>query len=168
MHYTWWDRENTAKPVLRNGDDDSALATFDGEIALVGDEQWALSHNPTLGASVTLPDGREFQAFGRLKKDERIPVSLDGASLTIVAETSKEFVVEDADGAKVAQFTGSNHGVRKAIVEYSDDADMSTEGAIALAYFSRIMLEARTVTMGTALIGTLALLSLAAIVAALI
>lgn len=165
MHYTSWDREDTKKPRLLREGGPEELAVFDSKEnkADVAGETWQLSVDKDLGASATLADGREFRASGKLQKDKSLKVSLNGRSFEFINEAKNDWIVDDAESHKVAQFTGAKNGVRKAILEFEDDADFDTDEAVALSWFARLTLESRLDRSSVALISTLVLLTIVAV-----
>lgn len=163
MRYTSWDRSDARRPVLQEEDGVRTLAVFTDDTATVGDEKWRLDVEPKSGATMTLPDGREFRARGNFKRGSLVEVSVDGTEFSLVGETSKEWVIDDAAGEKVGQFTGAHRGVRKAIVEFDGDGEPTDEQAIALSYFARLILDSKQVNAGIALIVTMLLLTIVAI-----
>lgn len=140
------------------------LATFSDDHADVAGQRWEVSVDKNTGAQLTLPDGREYLLYGNLTKDSELRATLDGRTFNLVGETSKEWIIDDAESRKVGQFTLAQHGVRKAIVEYDGDVEISDEEAIGLGFFSRVVLEHRTERTGIMLIATLVLLSVVAVV----
>lgn len=168
MRYTSWDRTDRDRPVLLEEDGLRELATFTDDHAEVAGERWEVSVDKKQGASLTLPDGREFLLYGDLTRDSQLRASLDGRTFALIGETSKEWIIDDADDEKVGQFTLAKHGVRKAIVEYDGDVSVSDEEAVALGFFARMILEQRTERTGVMLIATLVLLTIVAIAVFLI
>lgn len=165
MRYTSWDRSDREKPVLLEEDGPRQLGVFGEDVAEVDGEQWALSVDKQLGASMTLPDGREFSAHGRFNRDTNITATLDGHTFTFIGETSKEWIIEDASGDKVGQFTSAKRGVVKSIVEFDGDVEITEDEAIGLSWFARQILEERQGQSGVGLIALLVLLSIVAILA---
>lgn len=165
MRYTSWDRSDARRPVLQEEDGVRTLAVFTENTATVGDEQWALDVDPKAGASMTLPDGREFRARGSLKRGSLVEATVAERSFNLVGETSKDWVIEDAAGEKVGQFTGAHRGVRKAIVEFDGEGEPTDEEAIALSWLARLILDNRQTNAGIALIVTMLLLTLVAVLA---
>lgn len=163
MRYTSWDRSDPRAPILREEDGVRDLAVFTESTATVGGEQWALDVDPKSGASMTLPDGREFRARGNLKRGSLVEATVAERSFHLVGETSKDWVIEDADGEKVGQFTGAHRGVRRAIVEFDGEGEPTEEEAIALSWFARLILDAKQTNAGIALIVTMLLLTLVAV-----
>lgn len=77
----------------------------------------------------------------------------------MVAETSKNWIIDDAAGQKVGQFTSDHNGVRRAILEFEGETQLAPVDIVALAWASRLVLEARKMNNSTALIAFLVLLS---------
>lgn len=160
MHYVSWDRADREAPVLVVEDGPNALAKFTQERAeLTSGEVWELITTPE-GGAVARHDGREVvRADGSLRRDKQIPVTVDERRYVLVAETSKNWIIDDAQGQKVAQFTADHNGVRRSILEFEGETDLAVVDIVALAWVSRLVLEARKMINSTALIAFLVLLS---------
>ena len=173
MHYTSWDRGDRDRPRLLAEDGPLELATFDtgAEKAVVAEETWELSYSKDLGATATLADGRGYRAAGKFPRDKQLKVSLDGRSFTLVNENKNDWIIDDGHDHKIAQFTGSHHGVRQAILEFEGDAGdhgLDSDDIVALSWFARLALESRMDQTANALIGTLIILTLAGVLAFII
>lgn len=101
----------------------------------------------------TLPDGRVFTAGGKdrpkLARAKKIDVDLGGdRHLFVVCEGSQNYVIEDARGGKLGQFTGANRGVRAAEIQYDTDDGraLPDEEKIFLSWVARRVLEYRMVS----------------------
>lgn len=160
MHYVSWDRADREAPVLLVEDGPAALAKFTHANAeLTSGEVWELVTTPE-GGAVAQQDGREVvRAEGSLRRDKQIPVTVEGRRYVLVAETSKNWIIDDADGEKIGQFTSDHNGVRRAILEFEGETALNPVDVIALAWVSRLVLEARKMINSTALIGFLVFLS---------
>ena len=160
MHYVSWDRTNRDEPKLLAEAGPDVLATFTHDSAQLEGDTWDLIPSPESGAVAKDSTGREIvRVDGSLKRDKHLTVHVDGAPYAIVGETSKNFIIDDADGQKVAQFTSDHNGVRKAILEFEGETTLPYTHIVALAWASRMVLEARKMVNSTALIGFLAFLS---------
>lgn len=160
MHYVSWDRADREAPVLLAEGGPDALAKFTHERAeLTSGEVWDLVTTPE-GGAVAMQDGREVvRVNGSLRRDKQIPVTVDARQYVMVAETSKNWIIDDAAGQKVGQFTSDHNGVRRAILEFEGETALAPVDIVALAWASRLVLEARKMTNSTALIAFLVLLS---------
>lgn len=160
MHYVSWDRADREAPVLVVEDGPNALAKFTHERAeLTSGEVWQLITTPE-GGAVATNDGHEIvRAAGSLRRDKQIPVTVDDRRYVLVAETSKNWIIDDEQGQKVAQFSSDHNGVRRAILEFEGETDLAGVDIVALAWVSRLVLEARKMINSTALIAFLVLLS---------
>lgn len=165
MKYTSWDRTDRDAPVLLAEAGPQELGRFTDETAAVNGSTWALAHHEDTGAYASLADGRVFRADGDLRKDKTITVDLAGRVFTFVNESSNNWIIDDADGTKIGQFSGGDNGVRKAILEFEDGVALPVEEVAALSWFARLILEARLTKGSTALIATLILMSVVAILA---
>lgn len=161
MHYVSWDRADRESPVLLVEEGPDALAKFTHERAeLTSGEVWDLVTTPEGGAVATQNGKEVVRAEGSLRRDKQIPVTVDGArQYVMVAETSKNWIIDDAAGEKVGQFTSDHNGVRRAILEFEGETALAPVDIVALAWASRLVLEARKMTNSTALIAFLVLLS---------
>lgn len=155
--YTSWGKrfKNEGKlfiNVLR-GADEEVLATF-GEVpskafettAQVDNQQWELSFDIGGTATAKLPDGRVFSAQAGEKtftKSKRIEIDMDGTTMVAINEEKNNWIIDDADENKVAQFTGLNNGMRRAILEFEADAAIDKDQEIFLSWVTRKTLESR-------------------------
>ncbi|AKK09322.1 hypothetical protein HCH15_03875 [Corynebacterium testudinoris] len=165
MHFTSWDRSDTDAPVLLAEDGPQELGRFAAETAAVNGSTWKLDFDKNAGATATLIDGRVYRAVGNFRKDKTIEVVLGEKKFTLVNENSSNWIIDDAASKKVAQFSGANHGVRKAILEFEGEAALPVEEVAALSWFARLILESRLSKSSTAVIGTLAIMTVVAILA---
>ncbi|WP_295626727.1 hypothetical protein [uncultured Corynebacterium sp.] len=124
---------------------EEAIATAEGawDLDVVGDGNLV----------ATLPDGRVFTASGKdrpkLARAKSIDVDL-GADrhLAVICEGAQNYVIEDAHGVKLGQFTGANRGVRAAEIQYDTDEGraLPDEEKIFLTWVARRVLEFRMVS----------------------
>ena len=166
MHYVSWDRTNRDALKLLAEDGPDILGVFEHDRAIVCGQHWELTSHPETGAVAT-SGGREIvRTSDSLKRAKRIDVLVEDTPYAFIPETSKNWVVEGPDGAKVAQFTQDHNGVRKAILEFEHDAEGLTTAEIAgLSWFTRVILDANTQGKAWAWIITLVLASIVALVA---
>ncbi|MDR7329961.1 hypothetical protein [Corynebacterium guangdongense] len=166
MRYTSWDRGDRDKPRLLAEEGPLELGVFDTQAgtASVGAETWSLAVDKDMGASATLDDGRVYRLAGRLAKDEELNASLDGRSFTLINENSSHWIIEDANGDKVAQFSGQNSGVRAAILEFEGETELAPNEIVALSWFARTVLESRMEKGNNVLIIFMLLLALVAVI----
>lgn len=167
MHYTSWDRADRERPVLLAEEGPETLADFGPTAAEVGEDHWRLEVTPGLGATATDLEGRVYRLAGRLGRDKRLEASLVGRTFSFINENAGDWIIDDADGTKVGQFSARNSGVRRAILEFEGDHadhDLSATEVAALSWFARIILEEKTSGMAIPIIATLTLASLVAIV----
>lgn len=160
MHYVSWDRTQRDAPKLLAEAGPEVLGTFTYDRAQVGGEEWELSSHPESGAIATRGGVEIVRAAGSLKRAKRIDVDIEGQHFTLVPENSKEWIVDDAAGNKVAQFTQDHNGVRKAILEFEGDTDLPLTQVAGLAWVTRTVLESRKMVNSTALIAFLVFLSI--------
>ncbi len=160
MHYVSWDRTNRDALKLLAEDGPDILGVFEHDRAIVCGQHWELTSHPETGAVAT-SGGREIvRTSDSLKRAKRIDVLVEDTPYAFIPETSKNWVVEGPDGAKVAQFTQDHNGVRKAILEFEGETALPPTHVAGLAWLSRSVLEARKMVTSTALIATLVFLSL--------
>lgn len=168
MHYVSWDRTNRDALKLLAEDGPDILGVFEHDRAIVCGQHWELTSHPETGAVAT-SGGREIvRTSDSLKRAKRIDVLVEDTPYAFIPETSKNWVVEGPDGAKVAQFTQDHNGVRKAILEFEGETALPPTHVAGLAWLSRSVLEARKMVMSTALIASLVFLSLFTIVVAVL
>lgn len=162
MHWVSWDRTDRDKPKLQVEAGPEVLAIFDEQSALVDGQRWELAYTEVSGA-VAWIDGREIVRTGPTKREKQIPVVVEGREYLVVNEDSNDWIIDDAAGQKVAQFSGKRQGVRKANLEFEGETDLPLTDIVALAWISRLSLEKKTMGSNNALIATLVLLSLVVI-----
>lgn len=164
MHYTSWDRTDRTHPRLLADAGPEVLATFNDSVgtAEVGEATWGISKSAD-ALEATLDDGRTFALTGDLSRGKTLDADLAGRRYTVVAETSREFIIDDADSNKVAQFTSKNSGVRRALLEFEHDDFLPIDDVVALSWFTRQILEARLEPRNNALLITLVALSVIAL-----
>lgn len=159
-------------PILAEDREVAEYARVGGEESIATAEgAWALqAADGRLDA--TLPDGRAFVAEAadkpRFSRAKRITVDFGegaGEPLAILCESQQHYVIEDAAGGKLGQFTGASHGVRRAEIQYDTPAGraLPEERKIFLSWVARRVLEARMVS--TTWVLTLVLLLLIAYLA---
>lgn len=166
ISHTSWDRTDRETLILVKEDGPAAFGRFNGNSAEISGAHWRLDVTPDLGASATLEDGRVLRIAGNLGRDKRLEASLDGRTFTFINENGGDWVIEDVDAAKVAQFSAKNSGVRKSILELDQDyQDLSDGEIVALSWFARLILESHTKSKSIAIIATLVLLSIVAVLA---
>ncbi len=168
MHYTSWDRSDREKPVLLVEEGPERLGVFAEHSAEVDGNFWRVEVSD-LGASATLDDGSVYRLAGRLGRDKRLEASLNGRTFHYVNENSGDWIIDDVDDNKVAQFSAKNSGVRKAILEFEDDAEgLNTAEIAGLSWFTRAILEKNTKNSAWVWIITLVLASIVALLAVFI
>lgn len=165
MHYTSWDRSQTQRPLLLADAGPEEVAAFSDDAARVGSDTWTLD---TDNAVAVAGSGEEYRLDGDRKKDDRLTAKLGGRSVEFVNEKRSDWVVLDAEGEKIGQFSGANSGVRSAIVEFDGPVELSVPEIVAVSWFARLILEARLDKKTTGIIATLAAASVVAIIAFLL
>ncbi|MGD7002856.1 hypothetical protein [Corynebacterium halotolerans] len=174
MHYTsWGPREKTGGetriPLLIEGGPEElgvfSEAAPEGTAAIAG-QIWQLHVDPAEGVRATLPDGTSYQASGNFGRDKKIEVSLGGRTFVFVNEARTDWIVDDAEGRKVGQFSGGNNGVRRSILEFEPGVELSDAEVAGLSWMVRLVLESRLGTSSRTLLWTLLLFTVAGIIAA--
>lgn len=164
MHYVSWDRTDRDAPKLLAEAGPEVLGVFQEDRASVNGEIWNLTAAHEAGGAVATRGGEEIvRATGSLQRDREIPVTIEGRTYLLVGETSQNWIVDDAAGDKVAQFTSDNSGVRKAVLEFEGDTALPLTDVAGLAWVSRLVLESRKRVSSTVLISTLVLFSAVAL-----
>ena len=162
MHYVSWDRTDRDSLKLLAEAGPEVLGVFTHDRAQVGGEQWELVSSPESGAVATRDGVEIVRAHDSLKRARQIRVEVEGRVYDFVGETSQNWIVDDAAGTKVAQFTSDHNGVRKAILEFEGDTELPLIDVASLAWISREILEARKLVSSNVLIATLLLFSVIA------
>ncbi len=168
MHYVSWDRTNRDAPVLLAEAGPDVLGTFTHDRARVGAQEWSLVAHPESGAVATRGGEEIIRATGSLRRAKQIDAVIFGDTFHLVPENSKEWIVDDAHGNKVAQFTQDHNGVRKAILEFEGETDLPLEQVVGLAWVTREVLEARKMSSSKALIAFLVFLSAFTVIVAVL
>ncbi|MCX7543208.1 hypothetical protein OS128_09815 [Corynebacterium sp. P5848] len=166
---TWGPRETSDGHTtlsLALGDRDVAVfetEPVDDHRATVEGAEWRLSAPKSGPLSATLADGRVFTATPnkpRLARAKTITVDFAGESEAVfVNEARTDWVIEAADGTKLGQFSGANHGVRKVIVEMEPDVTLPVDRAVFAAWVSRMALEAKMISSTVVLTVSLLILT---------
>ena len=131
----------------------------------MGDREWQLSFDIDGTASATLPDGRVFTADPGEKgfsKSKNIRIDMDGTHMEAINENKNNWIIDDAASQKVAQFTGVNNGMRRAILEFDKGVHLPVDQEIFLSWITRKTLESRM--LGTSWALTLFLVVLTPII----
>ena len=180
MHYTSWGRRGktdgrTELPLLvGEGPEELGRFTDTGAgsaTAVVDGEEWTLSFDPRQGATAMLADGAVFRAPGDFRRGKRLEIDLAGRRFTFLNEGRSDWIVEDANSEKIAQFSGGGRGTIRSILEFENEGegtDLSRREIAGLSWFTRLALESRLENSSVALIGTLALASVVAVLAFLV
>lgn len=164
MHYVSWDRAERDAPKLLAEAGPEVLGVFHDDRASVNGEIWDLTVSPEAGAVATRGGKEIVRALDPLRRGDRVRVDIEGRAYTMVGETSRNWIIDDAAGNKVAQFSREHSGVRQAILEFEGETDLPQTDVAGLAWVSRELMEARQIGSANALIATLTLLSAVALV----
>ncbi|WPF65534.1 MULTISPECIES: hypothetical protein [unclassified Corynebacterium] len=164
--YTSWGQRGSATPLLME-EGPEELGTFGVERATVGEQSWIL-HATKDQATATTEAGETFALAGNRARAKNLTADLGGRTVTFLNESRQDWVIEDAHGAKIAQFSGGNNGVRRCVLEVEEGAQVSTTEVVALSWFVRLILEARLRASSTVLIITLVAATLIAVLAILL
>ncbi len=177
MDYTSWGRRTTVDgrtemPLfVEDGPEEIGRFVVDEEIAssaIVDGVAWRTEFHPDRGATATLPDGTVYRASGDFTRGKEIDVRLGDRRFTLLNEKRNDWVVDDGNSVKVAQFSGANQGVRRAILEFDREpgaTELTVAETAALSWFARLLLEARLGSSSKTLILILALATVVAILA---
>ncbi|RSZ62430.1 hypothetical protein EAH68_09845 [Corynebacterium hylobatis] len=165
MHYTSWDRTDTDAPVLLAEGGPAELGRFTADAATVDGQVWGLSFTKETGARATLADGRVLDAPGNFGRDKTITVDVAGTKYSLINEASTNWIIEDAAGEKIGQFSGAGNGVRQSILEFEGETDLPVETVAGLSWLVRLVLESRLGRSSLVLIGTLIIMSVIAVLA---
>ena len=163
MHYVSWDRTDRDNLKLLAEAGPEVLGVFQPDRASVNGEIWDLVVSPESGAIATRGGDEIVRAHDPLRRGDRVRVDVEGRQYLMVGESSRNWIIDDADGNKVAQFTRDQSGVRKAILEFEGETDLPLTDIAGLAWLSRSLTEARQVQSANVLIATLTLMSAVAL-----
>ncbi|KQB85122.1 hypothetical protein [Corynebacterium oculi] len=164
--YTSWGQRGSTTPLLvEEGPEE--LGTFGVERATVGEQSWLLSATKET-VTATTEAGVAFTLTGKRARAKTLSADLGGRAVTLLNEARQDWVIVDAQGTKIAQFSGGNNGVRRCVLEIEEGARVSTAEAVALSWFVRLILEARLGASSTVLIVTLLAATLIAVLAVLL
>ncbi|WP_080793902.1 hypothetical protein [Corynebacterium pacaense] len=157
--YTSWSkrskREGQLSTDLLRGEEGTKVATFGDSpaktfesTATVENADWKIHFAIGGEASATLPDGRVFTADPGDKgfsKSKSIEIDMAGLKMLALNENKNNWIIDDADSQKVAQFTGVNNGVRRSILEFEDGVALPLDQEVFLSWVARKTLESRLV-----------------------
>lgn len=176
MHYTSWGKREKENgdiriPLLIEGGPEElgvfTEATPDGTAA-VGGQVWQLHFDQAEGARATLPNGVAYHAPGKFGRDKEITVSLGEKTFYFVNESGSDWIIDDAQRNKVGQFSGGGNGVRKSILEFEPEVELSNDEWAGLSWLVRLVLESKLGSSSRSLLWTLVLFTVVGVVAAFV
>ncbi|MDK4249631.1 hypothetical protein QPX14_02250 [Corynebacterium pseudodiphtheriticum] len=192
MRYTSWDRNDRNTPVLLEEDGPNRLGVFSGELAQLDGANWQLQVEQSRGIEAVDAESSQLKLSveGNLARASRLLARVGEREFTLINESGKNWIIDDENGNKVAQFSGANRGVRRAILEFDGPtaagpaasgpagagvgaSGEETRGAealsrdeiIALSFSARMILESRLSSSAVGIIATLLLCTIVAILA---
>lgn len=192
MRYTSWDRNDRNTPVLLEEDGPNRLGVFSGELAQLDGANWQLQVEQSRGIEAVDAESSQLKLSveGNLARASRLLARVGEREFTLINESGKNWIIDDENGNKVAQFSGANRGVRRAILEFDGPtaagpaasgpagagvgaSGEETRGAealsrdeiIALSFSSRMILESRLSSSAVGIIATLLLCTIVAVLA---
>lgn len=144
--YTSWGKRGETTPLFVEAGPEE-LGSFGSGTATVDGQPWLLTVDSKEGARAVAGEGVEYALEGRIGRDRHLTARVGEHQLSFINERRDDWVIEDHRGEKVAQFSGGNNGVRKAILEVehtrSSGVELTRSEAAALSWFARLLLEAR-------------------------
>ncbi len=164
MHYVSWDRSDRTHPALMVEAGPEQLAVFSADAATVDSQSWQLEVDKNTGATATW-EGGQARLEGRIGRAKHHRATVGEEVYHFLCEQGSDWIIEDASGEKVAQFSGKNSGMRRAILEFEGETALPVQQVTALAWFARLILEEKTSGMAIAWIASLALATVAAFLA---
>lgn len=194
MRYTSWDRNDRNTPVLLEEDGPNRLGVFSDELAQLDGANWQLQVEQSRGIEAVDAESSQLKLSveGNLARASRLLARVGEREFTLINESGKNWIIDDENGNKVAQFSGANRGVRRAILEFDGPtaagaaasgpagagvgaSGEETRGAealsrdeiIALSFSARMILESRLSSSAVGIIATLLLCTIVAILASL-
>ncbi|ERJ43616.1 hypothetical protein N579_08890 [Corynebacterium pseudodiphtheriticum 090104] len=192
MRYTSWDRNDRNTPVLLEEDGPNRLGVFSDELAQLDGANWQLQVEQSRGIEAVDAESSQLKLSveGNLARASRLLARVGKREFTLINESGKNWIIDDENGNKVAQFSGANRGVRRAILEFDGPtaagaaasgsagagvgaSGEETRGAealsrdeiIALSFSARMILESRLSSSAVGIIATLLLCTIVAILA---
>ena len=170
MRHTSWDRNDRNTPVLLEEDGPQRLAVFSDDAAELDGSRWQLQVEQSRGIKAIDAESGESRLTidGNLARAKRLLARAGEREFSFVNESGKNWIIDDENGNKVAQFTGSNRGVRRAVLEFDAEADakpLQRDEIIALSFAARMILESRLSSSAVGIIATLLLCTVVAILA---
>lgn len=192
MRYTSWDRNDRNTPVLLEEDGPNRLGVFSDELAQLDGANWQLQVEQSRGIEAVDAESSQLKLSveGNLACASRLLARVGEREFTLINESGKNWIIDDENGNKVAQFSGANRGVRRAILEFDGPtaagaaasgpagagvgaSGEETRGAealsrdeiIALSFSARMILESRLSSSAVGIIATLLLCTIVAILA---
>lgn len=192
MRYTSWDRNDRNTPVLLEEDGPNRLGVFSDELARLDGANWQLQVEQSRGIEAVDAKSSQLKLSveGNLARASRLLARVGEREFTLINESGKNWIIDDENGNKVAQFSGANRGVRRAILEFDGPtaagaaasgpagagvgaSGEETRGAealsrdeiIALSFSARMILESRLSSSAVGIIATLLLCTIVAILA---
>lgn len=167
MRYTSWDRNDRNTPVLLEEHGPNRLGVFSDELARLDGANWQLQVEQSRGIEAVDAETSQpkLSVDGNLARAQRVLARVGEREFTLINESGKNWIIDDENGAKVAQFSGANRGVRRAIVEFDGEQSLSRDEIIALSFTARMILESRLSSSAVGIIATLLLCTIVAILA---
>lgn len=192
MRYTSWERNDRNTPVLLEEDGPNRLGVFSDELAQLDGANWQLQVEQSRGIEAVDAESSQLKLSveGNLARASRLLARVGEREFTLINESGKNWIIDDENGNKVAQFSGANRGVRRAILEFDGPtaagaaasgpagagvgaSGEETRGAealsrdeiIALSFSARMILESRLSSSAVGIIATLLLCTIVAILA---
>jgi len=192
MRYTSWDRNDRNTPVLLEEDGPNRLGVFSDELAQLDGANWQLQVEQSRGIEAVDAESSQLKLSveGNLARASRLLARVGEREFTLINESGKNWIIDDENGNKIAQFSGANRGVRRAILEFDGPtaagaaasgpagagvgaSGAETRGAealsrdeiIARSFSARMILESRLSSSAVGIIATLLLCTIVAILA---
>lgn len=171
MRYTSWDRNDRNAPVLLEEDGPNRLGVFSDELAQLDGANdganWQLQVEQSRGIEAVDAESSQLKLSveGNLARASRLLAHVGEREFTLINESGKNWIIDDENGNKVAQFSGANRGVRRAILEFDGEQSLSRDEIIALSFSARMILESRLSSSAVGIIATLLLCTIVAILA---
>lgn len=167
MRYTSWDRNDRNAPVLLEEDGPNRLGVFSDELAQLDGANWQLQVEQSRGIEAVDAESSQLKLSveGNLARASRLFARVGEREFTLINESGKNWIIDDENGNKVAQFSGANRGVRRTILEFDGEQSLSRDEVIALSFSARMILESRLSSSAVGIIATLLLCTIVAILA---
>lgn len=137
----WGQRKDSVMSLSEDGEKVADFKLSDNNAtALIDGTEWSFTLDDTVASATNGEVTWSAEAEKGFKKAKRFVARVGDRSIDFINEQKSDWII-DEDDVKLGQFTGANHGVRHVEVEFEEDAELTKEQKVFLAWLSRITLE---------------------------